>query len=445
MKLASPLSFIIGMPFVALAPLCTGAVLTFDNSAGDGSIQNSGNWAPGYDALPTTGVHIGEVIDQSAQLEDRQVNDLEITFKGSSAFIANVNSAVRLDDVHFTFQDTSSWTNNNGSGTENLIIGRVSGANSSLTWNSSGSLTNVSQLDVGQTGTGTLTQSAGSISASTFNIHNGTYTSTGGGTLTAGKATVTGGTASIGGTLETTAASGAAMSISAGNSVAIKSGGELKNTQSGASMTIDGGLHLDLDGKLNHNGTINVNAGGTLSADSKLDIRGSTLIHNSGTISVVTTLDLASGTDASLYFSAEAIFAGNTLEVLQLRNGTSLGFEIDGAGNHSTITGNSLQVRMGSTPDLVVDFLVAPTIGQSFDLITGVEKFSNYQGVGSGYEFNTVTVNGLEAGQEYDLIYDTTLANQGFLRLEIIDSIPEPSSAAMLGLGAMGLLMRRRK
>lgn len=189
------------------------------------------------------------------------------------------------------------------------------------------------------------------------------------------------------------------------------------------------------------NGMFTVNNGGTIdiagaSADLFLAGGGDMLVESGGTFAASKTVDLGSG--SILTFESGALMAASTNDELQLRNGSTIAFQIAGDGSHFTLNGNTLQVRLGTTPNLIIDFASAPTIGNTFDLITGVSDFTDYQGVGSGNTFDpaNITVTGLGAGQSYQLDY----TNQ--LQLQII---PEPSSTALLGLGGLALLMRRKK
>ncbi|MCP5537408.1 MAG: PEP-CTERM sorting domain-containing protein [Akkermansiaceae bacterium] len=199
-------------------------------------------------------------------------------------------------------------------------------------------------------------------------------------------------------------------------------------------------------GTLTLNGTVDTPVlnvlDGTLNLASTVDLTGTTKIFNDGILAASGSIAMVANAGAELYFMAESDLTGGP-GILQLRNGTALGFQINAAGNHAVIDGSSMQVRFANTVDLVVDFDTAPTIGQTFDLMTGVEKFTNFSGAEpSGRTFSNVTVNGLGVGQSYNLIYNQDVADAGYLRLQVV---PEPSSAALLGLGGLALILRRRK
>ena len=188
-------------------------------------------------------------------------------------------------------------------------------------------------------------------------------------------------------------------------------------------------------------GLLTVNNGGLIdiagaSADLFLSGGGDMLVESGGSLAASKTIDLGSG--STLTFESGALAGSSTNDELQLRNGSSLAFNIAGDGTHFTLNGGTLQVRMGTTPNLIIDFAAVPMIGNTYNLITGVSEFTDFAGVGTGYTFDpsNITVTGLGVGQNYQLDY----TNQ--LQLQIV---PEPSSASLLGLGALILILHRRK
>jgi hypothetical protein len=215
--------------------------------------------------------------------------------------------------------------------------------------------------------------------------------------------------------------------------------------ESGSTLTMTGGKldvgqganvgTLNVQGGLDTSGAINV-INGIMTVDTEFTINGTASILNDGTLSVGTEIDLY----GALNFNSGAAFGGLPNK-LRNRAGSTMGFEVDASGNHTTLAGDSLILYMAGTSELVVDFLAAPTLGDTFDLITGVEKFALYTGGGTG-AFGTVTVTGLGAGQDYSLIYDTTVADAGFLRLEVI---PEPATLGIVLAAGTGLLFIRRR
>ena len=68
---------------------------------------------------------------------------------------------------------------------------------------------------------------------------------------------------------------------------------------------------------------------------------------------------------------------------------------------------------------------------------TGIDSYSNKPGWDDG---NTRVITGLSGNLDIDLSSGSAIA--GF---QIIEEVPEPSSTALLGLGAIGLILRRRK
>lgn len=223
---------------------------------------------------------------------------------------------------------------------------------------------------------------------------------------------------------------------------------------SSASLTVDTGVTLTTTGKFDvgrgsTSGTATIN--GDLAANGDINIingsltigtlnmYGTTTVENLGTINVSNRIDLGANSGANLYLQPGATVGGG-LGILQVRAGASLTYDIDAVGNHATIEGTSMQVRLATT-DLIVNFATSPTIGSSYDLITGVEGFTNYLGNGSGYTFTNVTINGLDPGLGYQLDYNTDVADMGYLQLQIV---PEPSAALLGGFGMLALLRRRR-
>ena len=102
---------------------------------------------------------------------------------------------------------------------------------------------------------------------------------------------------------------------------------------------------------------------------------------------------------------------------------------------HSTILGQSLAVELGAGANLNLNFAAAPTTGSTFTLATDVSGFA-----GSVGTFTNVNATGLGAGQSATVDYGTL--NAGELTVTIV---PEPSSTALLGLGGLALVLRRRK
>lgn len=184
---------------------------------------------------------------------------------------------------------------------------------------------------------------------------------------------------------------------------------------------------------VNSGGEIDIAGGG---ADLFLSSGGDMVVESGGTFAASKAVDIGSG--SVLTFQSGALSGSSLNDELQLRNESTLAFEVAADGTFFTLNGSNLQVRLGSTPNLAVEFAGVPLSGTTYDLITGVSGFTDYQGNGSGYTFDpgNVAVSGLGAGQSYQLNYTDGL------QLEIV---PEPSSTALLGLGGLALILRRRK
>lgn len=195
------------------------------------------------------------------------------------------------------------------------------------------------------------------------------------------------------------------------------------------------------------NGILNIENGGRLDiAGAAADLfMGSAPGAGSGTVNVLDggnfqvqkAVEVLTGT---LSFADGAILVGNVQDELVVADTGTLAFEIDAAGDtYVTIVGSSLQVELGTASTLDLSFSTGPTNGQSFTLINGVSSFTGSNSVGftggTGV-FGTVNATGLGAGQSVNVTYDN-----GELVATIV---PEPGSLALLGLGGLALLRRRR-
>ena len=94
-----------------------------------------------------------------------------------------------------------------------------------------------------------------------------------------------------------------------------------------------------------------------------------------------------------------------------------------------TTTLNLRQLEAGQ--NLIIDASSYTGSAGDIDLIT----FTNH----TGGDFNSVSITGLDAGLAGAVSYDADSVNLN------ITSVPEPSSTALLGLGGLALIFRRRK
>ncbi|MBK1832151.1 PEP-CTERM sorting domain-containing protein [Verrucomicrobiaceae bacterium R5-34] len=183
-------------------------------------------------------------------------------------------------------------------------------------------------------------------------------------------------------------------------------------------------------------GTINVNLGGTIdvagaSADVFITNGGTLSFEDGSTAQISKALEVISG---SLNLSSGTSWSGNLGDELVIGDAGILSFSFDSSLNHLTIPGSSLALELGDTSTLALNFAAAPTTGDSYTLVNNVSGFGGAAGV-----FGNVNASGLGAGQSLEVVYNTT---DGLLQVQVV---PEPSSTALLGLGGIALLLRRRR
>lgn len=123
-----------------------------------------------------------------------------------------------------------------------------------------------------------------------------------------------------------------------------------------------------------------------------------------GVISNDGILDLRA--DHALVLGPDASISGTTSH-MQLRNGSTVTFQVDSAFQHANLSGSGFELWFGVTPGLVVEFEQSPQAGDSFELFSGVSGFMNFDGSLSGFEFGSESVTGLDAGLGFDVVYDS--------------------------------------
>ncbi len=163
-----------------------GAAISWTGPAG-GNIEDGVNWSSG--SVPATGTDIGTVTDTAVQFTAQQPTPTSIIFAGTSSLKNNQNVAVRISNSVWTFNDSSSFNLLGAAGAiEIMVWGRGVDGNSYMTWNSTGTLSGVNDLRLGNTTAqrGFITQNAGTFTvADSLQMKYGSVFTMAGGTLSA--------------------------------------------------------------------------------------------------------------------------------------------------------------------------------------------------------------------------------------------------------------------
>jgi hypothetical protein len=279
-------------------------------------------------------------------------------------------------------------------------------------------------------------------------------------------------------------ASSAATTFTGANGTDFNDAGNWDNglPSSGSVGTIDGGHVADMNSNSGADlelivganasaGTLNLTSG-TLDVGGK-DIKVGVGANSTGTVTVAngSTLRVAGG-GADLFIGDSAggqgfvtIASGGTLDAnkaleiingnLTLQTGASIpdlkdefvvdnngtiAFQTDGS-SISTIYGGSLAVELGSTSTLDMQLGGTYSVGDSWTILTDVSGFSGVNGGDGTGVFGTV-YDSTDAGNIFSVDYGTTTPGAVVVTLT---AVPEPTSAALLGLGGLTLILRRRK
>jgi autotransporter-associated beta strand protein len=359
---------------------------------------------------------------------------------------------------------------------------------------------------------GTVTQSGGTLdlrgTASTFSMSAGTATVYSGAFL--GNSTLTGGSLLNSGTVgETTIASGSTFDVKTGGTsskatvdggtllvsgsigqTVVNSGTATVNSGGNSGTTIVNGSTLDVYGRtgistVNTGGTLNVKSGGSLLGTSTVgggtllvDGTAGRVIVNSGTA----TVNVGGAIDSTTVNSGSLSINGSAGDVLVNTGGT-----LGGSGSVQGLTLNGGTVAPGNSPGLLSAYelngsngtfqfqLGAPTTrGITYDAINVTnlltlgantnftfETLDNYiYADGNTYDLfdwgsadmSAFNVSVLEAAlptlNSNELVWDTTsFTTDGIVN--VVASVPEPSSQMLLGFGLASLLtlraIRRKK
>ncbi|SHI41046.1 PEP-CTERM protein-sorting domain-containing protein [Rubritalea squalenifaciens DSM 18772] len=220
----------------------------------------------------------------------------------------------------------------------------------------------------------------------------------------------------------------------------IVDGGTL-NTSTFELQLRSGAVARTSDLYVGNNGTLNVNSGGLI------DMAGAAVYLFVGSTANVGGFDI-SGAGTVNFFSGSTYSVQKGFSVLDgtvnFETGSSFtgaqDFVVvgaDGILQFSGLTGgNATTVTVSAGTN--VDFQAGSTLDLSFSGAAQGETYTLVSGIGVSYNnFTNVNVSGLDPGLAAQLNYNADSIT--------VDIIPEPSSASLLGLAGLALIMRRRK
>ncbi len=194
----------------------------------------------------------------------------------------------------------------------------------------------------------------------------------------------------------------------------------------------------------------------TLAALAATTLASNAVITVVATTSFETSDNFASGNNQSTAYNITATDSSVWTSTVGTFGGTWAGQALTGAqssvhGNTSTLTVNAAGSDGVTTVDFSWERFTASTGNIVVESSTdGGATFANTQNfaiagaAGGGWAAETATFN-----QTGDVIVRFTIAGTGGVSFDDItvsaDVVPEPSSTALLGLGGLALILRRRK
>lgn len=356
----------------------------------DGNFSNAANW----DTAPTTGV--GNTLNFDGSVNLNATNDINLTsadqtinFNATASAFTIWNNAIRMGGI-----------NNNSAVLQTIMPSLRLNGTRSINVGTAGLLLG---QPVGSTGTGTRTVNK---SGSGDLIVSGNAAAAGGGS----SYNVTqGGLVFSNSTGQTTGAGGGGVSLAnSGTTLQFNNAGAV--TLGGAITTVSGSTVA-----LNNSGAVTVTGGTTIAAGASLTGVGSLL---GGAVSVSGTVAPGTSGIGTISVVNLTLAPGSTVTMDIDRNASQKADLISASGT-LTFDGTLQVVNIGGTLQA----------GDVFDLFSGTLAGS----------FSSTDLPALNPGLTWDL---SQLGTAGTIA---VAPVPEPATAALLGLGASSLLLFRRR
>ncbi|MBI9016752.1 MAG: PEP-CTERM sorting domain-containing protein [Phycisphaerae bacterium] len=233
----------------------------------------------------------------------------------------------------------------------------------------------------------------------------------------------------------------------------VNTGANELQLRSGSKGTNPIGTPGDLIVGDNATGVFNVDNGGTLDiagigADLIIGQNGGTGTVNflSGSSSSLSkTIEILNG---SLNYASDVNGLGHLGDELVVGNNGILSMGINADTDTHFVFGNRFDLELATDSTLKLNFTGSASIGDSWTLMQTISSFNGVvdssvdAGDGTGV-FGNLIVNGLTDDQQIQLIYNAPVAgDDGSL---VATVVPEPATLALLGLGSLISLKRRRK
>lgn len=207
------------------------------------------------------------------------------------------------------------------------------------------------------------------------------------------------------------------------------------NTYTGTTTIADGMLSLGVSGSIAMSSLIDVHDGASLNVSALtggFELAGGQTLTGPG--SVIGPIQMAGGSVLSpgaglgtMDFSGDVSMASTAIMMIDITGTGPTEFDIilgDGVADGDTLT-------LGGTLDLNLDGGYTAMAGDEFQIF---QEWDTITG-----SFSSITGADIGPSLEWDM---STLNSDGTLR---IAAIPEPSSLALMGLGGVALLLRRRR